>query len=81
MSSSFTVVQDALIQIGIPREEIRADVSLLHDLSVDSTELIEVITVIEGQTGLSLDARQLKNIHTVSELIAFVDSYQSQLAS
>ncbi len=81
MSSSFTVVQDALVQIGIPREEIRADVSLLHDLSVDSTELIEVVAIIEGQTGLRLNARELKNIDTIAELITFVDNYQKQFAS
>ena len=80
MSDSFTIIQRALIQAGIPQEEIRIEASLRGDLSVDSMELIEVITVIEEETGLSLDVRELKSAQTVAELIAIVDNYQNQRA-
>ncbi len=80
MSGSFVLVQDALVQLGVPTEEITPDASLLDDLSVDSTELIELITVIEQQTGVRLDEKRLKNVWTVAELVSFVDSYNNQLA-
>jgi acyl carrier protein len=74
MSQGLETVQHVLEQLGIPATEITADASLLNDLSIDSTELIEIVATIERQAQISLDEKQLKNLHTVAELAAFVDS-------
>jgi acyl carrier protein len=75
MSSNFTLVKDALVELGIPIEEIKPDASLLRDLSIDSTELIELITIIEKQMHIHMDEKQIKNVQTVSELVSFVDNH------
>lgn len=73
MSQSSIAVRDALVEAGIPATDITPDASLLDDLSIDSTELIEVITLIEKQLDIHLDEKGFKDIHTVAELIVFVD--------
>ncbi|MBV9689292.1 MAG: hypothetical protein JO202_06230, partial [Ktedonobacteraceae bacterium] len=80
MPNSSAIVRDALAQLGVPREEITPAASLLNDLSVDSTELIELITIIEQQIGTHIDEKQLKNVRIVAELVSFVDNYNNQMA-
>src|SRR5437016_5786456 len=80
MSTSFALVQDALTLLGVSSEEITPNASLLHDLSVDSTEMIEFITIIERQTGVRIDERKMKNINTVAELVSLIENYSSQLS-
>ncbi|GCE49779.1 acyl carrier protein [Thermosporothrix hazakensis] len=74
MADTSTFVQDALVQLGVERQEITPEATLLDDLSVDSTELIELITILEKQMDIQLDEKQLKNVHTVAELVSFVES-------
>ncbi len=74
MSDNFAIVQSALMQLGVPIEEIKPTASLLDDLAIDSTEKIELIIVLEQRLGTSLDEKQLKNVQTVTELVSFVDS-------
>lgn len=78
MSTSFALVRDALTSLGVSTEEIKPDASLLYDLSVDSTEMIEFIKIIEKQAGIDLDEKQLKRVDTVAELVAFVESYNNR---
>jgi acyl carrier protein len=80
MPTSFALVQDALTSLGVAAAEITPDASLLNDLSIDSTEMIEVITIIERKIGISLDEKQLKNVRTVTELASFVENSGKQVA-
>jgi acyl carrier protein len=76
MSESYAVVQNALVELGVPREEIAPTACLRDDLAVDSTEQIELISILEKQLGANLDEKQLKKVRTVAELVSFVDSYR-----
>ena len=74
MSKGLEIVQRVLVEAGIPDSEIHASASLSDDLSIDSVELVEIILSIEQKAEVPLDAKQLKNVHTVSELADFVNS-------
>lgn len=74
MSKGLEIVQSVLVELGIPDSEIRADASLSDDLSIDSVELVEIILSIEQKAEMPLDEKQLKDVHTVSELADFVNS-------
>ena len=78
MLLSEELVRQALVQIGIPADEIKAGASLSNDLGVDSTELIEVASVIERESGAELPTGKLKGIRTVEQLIHCVDGLLEQ---
>jgi len=80
MFDSSVLVRDVLIQLGVPTDEITPEAALFNDLNVDSTEMIELISVIEHKIETSIDEKLLKNVKTVAELVTFVDSYTNKIA-
>lgn len=79
MFDSFAAIQDALVQLGVSREEITPAASLRDDLSIDSTEQIELIIALEQQIGTELDEKQVKSVRTVAELVSVVDACRGQI--
>jgi acyl carrier protein len=74
MFTGSTLVQEALQSLGVPSDQITPDASLLNDLAIDSTEMIECIAIIEKKAGMNIDEKQLKTVKTVAELISYVES-------
>ena len=79
MFDSFAAIQDALVQLGVSREEITPAASLRDDLSIDSTEQSELIIALEQQIGTELDEKQVKSVRTVAELVSVVDACRGQI--
>lgn len=79
MSDSFALVQGILTELGFPAEDITPEASLLNDLSIDSTELIELVTIIEKRISVPVDEKQLKNAKTVAELVSLIQKTSNQV--
>jgi acyl carrier protein len=66
------------IMVGVSVEEVKNDSSLINDLHLDSLQIMELITQMEGEFELELDDEDLDFQHfsTVDSLAAFVSSKQ-----
>lgn len=67
-------VAEVLVEIGIEKDEIRPEAGLVEDLGIDSTELVEVVTVLEKKLGIRIPDRiDVKAKPTVANLVALVE--------
>jgi len=74
------VVETAIRKLGL--EEVRLSASQqLEELGIDSTELAELAANINAELGLHSQRSSLAKLKTVGDVIKYVESLRSTLAS
>jgi acyl carrier protein len=73
MSTTKETIREALVDLGIPEDEVVPEAELRADLDVDSTELVEVVAEINAKVGTRLNSKALKGVRTVGDLTEVVE--------
>lgn len=64
-------------QFDVDPENITEDTSFIDDLGADSLDVVELAMTMEDEFGLpELTEDDVKNIHTVGELVDFINKAQ-----
>ena len=74
--NSMSVEQDVLSLIvqtlGVQPEEIEIDERLCDSLGVDSTEMVELVIVLEKKFGITIEDNQITKFSSPREIIALM---------
>lgn len=71
-------VRDIILDvIEVEREEITLEASLRGDLQADSLASIEIIMALEDEFNIEIDEQLARNLATVGELIATIETMLS----
>ncbi|MEI8058194.1 MAG: acyl carrier protein [Actinomycetes bacterium] len=62
---------------GTPIADITAEKSFVDDLDIDSLSMVEVVMACEDKFGVSIPDGEVKNLRTVGDAVAFIDSAMS----
>ncbi|MBA2444623.1 MAG: acyl carrier protein [Nocardioidaceae bacterium] len=62
---------------GIPADEVQLDKSFTDDLDVDSLSMVEVVVAAEEQFGVKIPDDEVKNLKTVGDAVAFIETNQA----
>ncbi len=62
---------------GIPAEDVQLDKSFTDDLDVDSLSMVEVVVAAEEAFGVKIPDEEVKNLNTVGDAVAFIESNQT----
>jgi acyl carrier protein len=66
----FEKVKDIISdKLGIDREEIAEDSSLIDDLGADSLDLVDLVMVFEEEFDVKIEDEELENIKTVKDVV------------
>ncbi len=60
-------------QLGMNEEEITLDSRLVHDLGVDSLDMIEIIMALEEEYDMEIPDEDAEKFRTVQDLIGYID--------
>ncbi|MGE4353290.1 MAG: acyl carrier protein [Oscillospiraceae bacterium] len=61
-------------QLGTDDSIITADTDIIEDLGADSVDIAELIATIEDEFALPPTDRTTEDIHTVGQLVEFIES-------
>jgi acyl carrier protein len=62
---------------GIPADDVQMDKSFTDDLDVDSLSMVEVVVAAEEQFGVKIPDDEVKNLKTVGDAVAYIESSQN----
>ena len=61
---------------GVPVEDVQLDKSFVDDLDVDSLAMVEIIVGCEEKFGVTIPDEESKNLKTVGDAVAYIESHQ-----
>jgi acyl carrier protein len=71
------IVTNVLVEtLSLPADEVVPTADLKEDLGLDSLDLLELLSAIEGAVGASVDDAEIRSIRTVGDAIALVERLQ-----
>jgi acyl carrier protein len=59
-------------QFEIPKEKIKPEAHLFHDLGLDSIDALDMVGSLEAEYNVEIKATELKSIRTVQDIVDFV---------
>ena len=59
-------------QLSIDEDEITLESNFKDDLDADSLDLVELVTNVEDEYGISIPTEELKDIATVGDFIEYL---------
>lgn len=74
MSVHQQVIDIIVEQLGVDRDDVTLDKSLVEDLNADSLDLTELIMTIEERFGIEISTQQAEKLKTVGDVVAFIES-------
>jgi len=63
-------------ELGLNADSISPEKRLYDDLKLDSLDMVDLILVLNDNTGEKNDIASFKNIYTVQDLVDFVYSHR-----
>lgn len=79
MSVEEKVVNIIAEQLGVKKEEIKAESSFIDDLGADSLDTVEVVMALEEEFGIEIPDEDAEKITTVGEATKYIeDKVQSK---
>ena len=70
----FSIVKHMVAaKLNISAEEIFPESVLTHGLGADSLDVVALYTDLEEEFGISIPEEKLNNIHTIQEIVSYVD--------
>ncbi len=67
------IIKNLMEQLELERDEITPESRFVEDFSMDSLDMVEMLIDLEKQTGIKIPNEEVKDIHTVGALIAYLD--------
>ncbi len=67
------IIKNLMDQLELERDEITPDSRFIEDFSMDSLDMVEMLIDLEKQTGIKIPNEEIKDIHTVGELVAYLE--------
>ena len=62
---------------GVDADDVQLDKSFVDDLDVDSLSMVEIVVAAEEKFGVRIPDDQVKNLKTVGDAVAFIESAQA----
>ena len=60
-------------QLGVKKEEIKAESSFIDDLGADSLDTVELVMALEEEFGIEIPDEDAEKIATVGDAIKYID--------
>lgn len=61
--------------VEIPIKKIKLESDLINDLELESLDLVNLISEFESRYNITVDDKDIKNLHTVSDVIDYINSH------
>ena len=61
-------------QLDVSEDRITMDANIVEDLEADSLSVMQVIMELEEEFNISVDDSDLNNLHTVGDIVRFVEA-------
>ena len=69
----FEKVQDIIVeQLGVAKDEIKLESSLIDDLGADSLDIVELIMAFSDEFGVDIPDEDAEKINTVSDVVDYL---------
>jgi len=67
-------ISDIIVeQLGVKREEVTPEASLVDDLGADSLDTVELVMALEEEFGIEIPDEDAEKIQTVGDAIKYID--------
>lgn len=63
-------------QLRISEDKITPDSGIISELGADSVNILMLLMTLEEETGRELPQESLSEIHTVQDIITFIEKYK-----
>ena len=61
-------------QFEVGEDEIQLDTRIAEDLGADSLDVVDLLMSIEDEFEIDIPDDEIMNIHTVGELVAYIEN-------
>jgi acyl carrier protein len=73
-----TIVEEKVIgivseQLGVPKEEVKLDSSIIEDLKADSLDVVELVMELEDEFDITIPDDDYEKLKTVGDAIKYID--------
>jgi acyl carrier protein len=68
------IIKNLTEQLDLSRDEIKPESRFVEDFSMDSLDMVEMLIDLEKQTGIKIPNEEIKDIHTVGELVKYLEA-------
>ncbi len=76
MSIEQEIIDVIVEQLGIDKEDVTPEKSLIEDLNADSLDLTEFMMTIEDRYNCEISQQDAEKLKTVGDVIKFIQSKQ-----
>ncbi len=81
MSDTLAALQRLLRERLQRKEELAPETRLVADLALDSIQQLDLIVELENHFSIALDLAEDEEVHTIGELVAWIDRTRSAEAA
>ena len=67
------IIKNLMEQLDLERDKITMDSNFIEDFEMDSLDMVEMLIDLEKETGIKIPNEDIKDIHTVGQLIKYLD--------
>jgi acyl carrier protein len=67
------IIKNLMEQLELERDEIKPESRFVEDFSMDSLDMVEMLIDLEKETGIKIPNEEVKDIHTVGELVKYLE--------
>lgn len=72
------IIAKIVEQLDIDRETITSNSRFVEDFEMDSLDMVEMLIGIEKELDIMIPNEEIKDIHTVGELAAYLEKKQNE---
>ncbi len=62
-------------ELNLPAEKVTPDAKIVDDLGADSLDVIELLSRLEDEYGISIPDDEVENLATVADVAATIEKY------
>ncbi len=72
----FERIRDALsAQLDVPAEKITMESDVMRDFEADSLDMVDMVMTLEDDFGVEVPDDAIETMHTVGDLVRFVEEH------
>ena len=61
-------------QLGIDKSKITEDSDIIKDIGADSLDIVEFLMDAENEWGITIEEDDVKNLHTIGDVVKYIES-------
>ena len=61
-------------QLGIDKSKITEDSDIIKDIGSDSLDIVEFLMDAENEWGITIEEEDVKNLHTIGDVVKYIES-------